>query len=121
MESNFITKCSFLQCSFLGRKKPEKKKAKANNKKENSKSVSFKESTPISILKKESVDEYGREEADNINLTLESLGKLEQEEDNKKIGSNSISDLQNRFLKKKMVSKVIYFTSTHIRTDLYII
>jgi flagellar biosynthesis GTPase FlhF len=83
-------------------KKPEKKKAKANNKKENSKSVSFKESTPISILKKESVDEYDREEAENINLTLESLGKLEQEEDNKKIGSNSISDLQNRFLKKKM-------------------
>lgn len=83
-------------------KKPDKKKAKANNKKENSKSVSFKESTPISILKKESVNEYGREEAENINLTLESLGKLEQEEDNKKIGSNSISDLQNRFLKKKM-------------------
>ena len=84
-------------------KKPEKKKVKANNKKENSKSVSFQESTPISILKKESVDEYDMEEADNINLTLESLGKLEQEqEDNKKIGSSSISDLQNKFLKKKM-------------------
>jgi len=82
--------------------KPEKK-VKPKKKMDTSKSVSFQESTPISILKKESVDEYDMEEADNINLTLESLGKLEQEqEDNKKIGSSSISDLQNRFLKKKM-------------------
>lgn len=86
-------------------KKPEKKpekKVKPKKKMDTSKSVSFQESTPISILKKESVDEYDMEEADNINLTLESLGKLEQEEDNKKIGSSSISDLQNKFLKKKM-------------------
>jgi len=82
--------------------KPEKK-VKPKKKMDTSKSVSFQESTPISILKKESVDEYDMEEADNINLTLESLGKLEQEqEDNKKIGSSSISDLQNKFLKKKM-------------------
>ena len=83
-------------------KKPEKK-VKPKKKMDTSKSVSFQESTPISILKKESVDEYDMEEAENINLTLESLGKLEQEqEDNKKIGSSSISDLQNKFLKKKM-------------------
>lgn len=83
-------------------KKPEKK-VKPKKKMDTSKSVSFQESTPISILKKELVDEYDMEEADNINLTLESLGKLEQEqEDNKKIGSSSISDLQNKFLKKKM-------------------
>ena len=82
--------------------KPEKK-VKPKKKIDTSKSVSFQESTPISILKKESVDEYDMEEAENINLTLESLGKLEQEqEDNKKIGSSSISDLQNKFLKKKM-------------------
>jgi len=82
--------------------KPEKK-VKPKKKMDTSKSVSFQESTPISILKKESVDEYDMEEAENINLTLESLGKLEQEqEDNKKIGSSSISDLQNKFLKKKM-------------------
>lgn len=68
------------------------------------KTVSFKDSTPISILKNnaesEVEEEYNEEEADNINLTLENLENLELGET--KMGSNSISDLQNNFLKKKM-------------------
>ena len=84
-------------------KKDKKLPMKNISKNKPTKTVSFQNSEPISILKKESVEEYDKAEADNINLTLESLGKLEQEnQKHKKIGSSSISDLQNNFLKKKM-------------------
>ena len=79
---------------------PKKKESKKKLKKQ----VSFHDSTPISILKKnETLDEYGEEEADSINLTLENLENLELDvETESKTGSQSISDLQNNFLKKKM-------------------
>ena len=78
---------------------PKKKDSKRLKKK-----VSFHDSTPISILKKnETSDEYGEEEADSINLTLENLENLELDvETESRTGSQSISDIQNNFLKKKM-------------------
>lgn len=86
----------------LEKKEPKKTKKKIVDS-QYKKKVSFKESTPISILKKNQVEEsYDEEEATNINLTLENLENLELEEVETRTGSQSISDLQNKFLKKKM-------------------
>lgn len=76
-------------------KKVSKKK---NLKKEKRKKVSFQDSTPISVLKNNTEEEYNDSEAENINLTLENLENINMDT----TGSSDISELQNNYLKRKM-------------------
>lgn len=83
-------------------KEPEKpilkKKVSKKNKQGNKKKVSFQDSTPISVLKNNTEEEYNDSEAENINLTLENLENIDMDT----TGSSDISELQNKYLKRKM-------------------
>lgn len=84
-------------------KEPEKPILKKVSKKKNlkkgpRKKVSFQDSTPISVLKNNTEEEYNDSEAENINLTLENLENINMDT----TGSSDISELQNNYLKRKM-------------------